>query len=90
MLSNVATQLESLAAAAEHDDPDSAARAGHTLKGLASQFGAIRLARAGQRLQHGALDTAALAASLPRLQETADATREAVEAWLESHLEPSP
>ncbi|MBB4314298.1 PAS domain S-box protein [Roseospira marina] len=91
MLSSVSDQMASLNAAARADppDPEQVGRIGHTLKGLAGQFGAQRLAETGQMLQSRRPVGPDLTDALPGIEATASATQTVVRTWLEEAMDQS-
>jgi PAS domain S-box-containing protein len=83
MLGNLDQQIAALSEAAEVAAPAArVAGIGHAIKGLASQFGAARLAAMGETLQKGGIDGEALALRLPDIEHTVAATRAEVTTWL--------
>ncbi|MBB4265799.1 PAS domain S-box protein [Roseospira visakhapatnamensis] len=84
MLTNMDTQMETLSAAINAGDDEAARRAGHSLKGLAGQFGAMRLSHLGERMQQPDTDRDTLALLAPQAQAAAEATKTAVHHWLQS------
>ena len=84
MLINMENQIRTLVDAADTGDEAAVRRTGHSLKGLAGQFGAIRLAHLCEHLQDPATDGGTLVILVPRARTIATATRIAVDRWLES------
>jgi len=94
MLGNMDSQIQTLATAIENGDDDEVRRTGHTLKGLAGQFGAVRLAWLGERIQDHPpqphpRDDSILAVLSAQAASTATETRTAVNGWLNARgMEP--
>jgi len=89
MLTSLSGQIADLAVASRTESADArtVARIGHALKGLAGQFGAVRLSLAGQMLQSECPHGPDLAAVLPEIEATAAATQAQLRQWLEESME---
>ncbi|SDE63003.1 ATP-binding protein [Rhodospira trueperi] len=89
MLDNLDTQAESLLVAVTHRDWETAGRVGHSLTGLAAQFGAERLAQLCQSLQHACQQDASPDIDLRVIKDMVEQTNAAVRQWLDGPKEPA-
>jgi PAS domain S-box-containing protein len=89
MLDNLDTQAESLLVAVTHRDWETATRVGHSLTGLAAQFGAERLAQLCQSLQHACQQDPSPDIDLRVITGMIEETKAAVQHWLDGPKEPA-